>query len=219
MCLIIANPTAESIPTEIILNAYSNNSDGFGIMWAKNGFLRVRKGMMNVSQIVNVFNMFHESKQPYVAHFRYATHGTMNAQNCHPFPISTRKGGIAMMHNGTLSGKEWVRATKSDTALLAERVSNHIEDGIYDASELFEEEIPVLASRFKEAIGNDKLVFMNGAGDINIYNENNGFWIDGIWVSNLYSLYQTKTNILSWCRGNTKRDRVANDDLVKIVAE
>ncbi len=219
MCLIIANPNAENIPFDIVLNAYSNNSDGFGIMWSKNGFLRARKGMMNVSQIVDVFNTFHENKQPYVAHFRYSTHGTTNAQNCHPFPISTRKGGIAMMHNGTLTGKEWIRASKSDTAVLAERISNHIEDGIYDSSALFEENIPELATRFGESIGADKLVFMNGSGKVNIFNENNGFWINGIWFSNLYSMYQAKTNILSWCRGSTKRDRVANEDLVKIVAE
>ncbi len=204
MCLIIANPTCAQVPTEYILNAYSQNSDGFGIMFPKNGNLMVKRGMFTVGHILNIFDALHASGQPYVAHFRYATHGTTNGRNCHPFPINTHLGGVAMVHNGTLLGSEWRSPTKSDTALLAGHIQKHIEHKTFRTKDLFEKDVPVVHDRYGKALGSDKLVFMNGKGEMNIYNEENGLWVDDVWFSNLYSICTPKVRYNSWSRGASR---------------
>jgi len=201
MCLIIANPAGNFVPTDFILNAYSTNSDGFGVMFAKNNLLRIKRGLFSISHIVDIFDELNKAKKPYVAHFRYATHGTTNGQNCHPFPISGKLGGVAMVHNGTLAGVEWRRKDKSDTAILADRIEAHIGRSDFGARDLFKTEVPEIRQRYTKAIGTDKLVFMNGKEEINIYNEGQGIWLEGVWYSNLYSLLPDNVSVGSWVRG------------------
>lgn len=201
MCLIIANPTCANVPNEYIINAFSQNSDGFGVMYSKYGVLRVKRGLFTIANVLQIFAELEAEQVPYVAHFRYATHGTMNSANCHPFPIANNLGGIAMVHNGTLTGKEWYSSTRSDTALLANKISKHIERKHIKPRDLFEQDVPFVADKYGESIGTDKLVFMNGKGEINIYNENNGLWMDDVWYSNLYSLCSTRVRYGSWSRG------------------
>lgn len=204
MCLIIANPKCSQVPAEYVINAFSQNSDGFGVMFPKNGNLMVKRGMFTVGHILSIFDALHEAGQPYVAHFRYATHGTTNSRNCHPFPINTHRGGVAMVHNGTLLGNEWRSPNKSDTALLAGRIQRHIEQRDFQTKDLFEKDAPEIHSRYGKALGTDKLVFMNGKGEMNIYNEENGLWVDDVWYSNLYSLCTPKVRYTSWSRGSLR---------------
>ncbi len=199
MCLIIANTTGSFVSDEHVEAAFSNNQDGFGIMYAKDGLLRLRRGLFTLPQILDIFKKFNESKQPYVAHFRYATHGTLDASNCHPFPVSMKQGGVGMVHNGTLTGTEWRQAKRSDTSILVDRIQNHIANYEFDVSELFAKHIPEVESRYGSSIGSDKLVFMNGRGNINIYNEEKGIWLGDegeVWYSNLYSLVKEDSSIL-----------------------
>lgn len=209
MCLIIANPKGNPVPLEYVLNAYSTNSDGFGVMYAKNDLLRIKRGLFTINHIVDIFAELNEARKPYVAHFRYATHGTTNGANCHPFPITGKLGGVAMVHNGTLAGTEWRRKDKSDTAILADRIEGHLGKQDFGARDLFHKEVPELRSRYTKAIGTDKLVFMNGKSDINIYNAHQGLWLEGVWYSNGYSLIPDNVSVGSWVRGNGwKRDKM-----------
>lgn len=189
MCLIIANPECKPIPDEHIINAFSTNSHGFGIMCSSAKRLFMFKGMHGLEQIKYLFAKVTASGVPYVAHFRMATHGLRNKDNCHPFEVDpVAFGGIGMVHNGTLSGSEWRAPTKSDTALLVDRIRDHVEGGDFNHSDLFEKQAPVVMDRYRSSIGGDKLVFMGGDGRINIVNEQNGHWINGVWYSNTYSI-------------------------------
>lgn len=188
MCLIIANPNGHSFAESYIDNAFTTNHDGFGVMWAKDGELKIKRGLFNRGEVKSILRRFHETETPYVAHFRYATHGSLNSANCHPFPIVDDLGGIAMVHNGTLSGKKWRDPLRSDTNLLAEKIKHHILREDFVSQSLFDNAASVISDRYKEAIGSDKLVFMNGLGEMSILNEKNGHWINGIWYSNLYSI-------------------------------
>lgn len=188
MCLIIANPNGRLVAEAYIDNAFSTNHDGFGVMWSKDGELKIRRGLFNRGQVKEILHRFHDTETPYVAHFRYATHGTLNATNCHPFPIVDDLGGIAMVHNGTLTGKKWRDPLRSDTNLLAEKIKTHILREDFVSKSLFADSASVVSDRYKEAIGSDKLVFMNGYGEMSILNEKNGHWMNGIWFSNLYSI-------------------------------
>ncbi len=187
MCLIIANPNCEHVPASYIVNAYDTNPHGFGVMYAKNGILKIKRGIMPVSMVNRIFEELEETDTPYVAHFRMATHGTLNASNCHPFAVSGRLNGIGMVHNGVLSGKEWNDEHKSDTALFVNRIQTHLMTGDFEAEDLFKPDVEIL-SPYHASIGSDKLVFMNGNGEISFYNEWNGAWMEGIWYSNTYSL-------------------------------
>lgn len=194
MCLIIANPQCAPVPKDHIVNAFATNHDGFGIMWAdpKSGHLKVIRGMFGVELIESLFARMTKNSTPYVAHFRFATHGTKNSDNCHPFAVSGQAlGGIGMVHNGTLSGGEWRAPKKSDTALLADMISEDLRSSKYEPEHLFEIEAPPVVSRYGRSIGSDKLVFMNGLGEINIVNSKNGTWKEQVWYSNTYSIMRS----------------------------
>ncbi len=199
MCLIISNPNCLPVPREHIASAYMQNSDGFGLMWAIDGKLKTYKGRMNLQKINSLFDQIAEVKVPYVAHFRYATHGTKNDLNCHPFRLGTQDfGGMAMMHNGTLSGSKWRNASRSDTSLLAEEITEYM-----DLKLLYPEDVSFntdkIQSLYNEDLGSDKLVFMNGDGDISYVNEKYGHWKDGLWYSNLYSIgHFTASELGEW---------------------
>lgn len=193
MCLIIANPSGLHVPDAYIDNAYSTNHDGFGIMWAKDNELKLKRGLFPRSQIHDILEEFHAYETPYVAHFRFATHGKTTTNNCHPFPIVDDLGGIAMVHNGTLSGNEWRDSIRSDTSLLADKIKRHVLHGEFSSVDLFDLEIPVIRERYQASVGTDKLVFMNGLGDVNILNEKYGHWLDGVWYSNQYSIKSIST--------------------------
>lgn len=195
MCLIIANPKCKPVPVEHIENAFSTNSHGFGMMWHNpvRG-LRIQRGMFNLAHIKNMFATLESMNVPYVAHFRFATHGTRNTDNCHPFVVGDYLGGVGMVHNGTLTGSEWRDSQRSDTALLVEKIKGHIAEGEFGPKALFDKQAPQIVDRYGKSIGSDKLVFMNGLGDINIVNEGNGTWLDDRWYSNTYSI----TSWSSW---------------------
>ncbi len=188
MCLIIANPNGTYVPESYVNTAYTTNHDGFGIMWAAKGELKLRRGLFPRQQVHDILGEFHDLGTPYVAHFRFATHGKTTSSNCHPFPIVDDFGGIAMVHNGTLAGTEWRDSIRSDTSLLADKIKRHITRNDFSSDDLFDLEIPAIRERYQASIGTDKLVFMSGKGDMNIMNERHGHWIDGVWYSNQYSI-------------------------------
>lgn len=201
MCLIIANLNATTIPAEHISNAYGNNPHGFGVMWAENRKLKILRGMYSLNTVHAVIRSIEARNLPFVAHFRYATHGTKNAENCHPFFVADEFGGIGMVHNGTLLGPEWKTENASDTNILSRVIGKHLVKGDFTADDLFSETDTVIGIPYGKALGSDKLVFMSGEGDVSIYNEKNGHMIEGRWYSNTYSL---SDNRYSYFDGETE---------------
>ncbi len=194
MCLIIANLDGREVPEAYVHRAFSQNHDGFGIMYVKDGLLKIRRGMFSSPQIVELLAKASEQALPYVAHFRYGTQGTKNTTNCHPFSISEAFKGIAMMHNGVFSDSRLTRAVngKSDTHLMADWIQEAILANKMHPSELFSPQVQFLRDHFKNDLATyNKVVFMNGHGQINIVNEGLGYWVNGVWYSNTYSIGHT----------------------------
>ena len=123
MCLIIVKPSGVAMPSDkYIVNAYNNNSDGFGIAWRQQGMSRVviQKGIMTIA---GVFSLLDSIKDPLnktiMMHFRLATEGKICPENCHPFPISNKVSQLqalevesryAIAHNGIIlafNSKRW----------------------------------------------------------------------------------------------------------------
>lgn len=190
MCLVIANLDGREIPVQYIRSAYRTNHHGFGIMYVKNNELFMQKGMFSVDQVIGMITKMESQKSPYVAHFRMATQGSQSSKNAHPFHITSKMKGVAMVHNGVFhdSRLTHTREDKSDTHLLADWIKTNLGTKI-TLNELFTVEIPALKNHFPSDMKSyNKLVFMNGHGQINIMNEGLGTWIDGVWYSNIYSI-------------------------------
>jgi len=105
-----------------LLDAHFANPDGIGIMWIDRGNVQTLR-TFDIEQAIDTMEYLHCD---YVAHFRWATHGVVDLENCHPFEIG---GGAHLAHNGILN-VETPDPTKSDTwhfadALRQEGIGEH----------------------------------------------------------------------------------------------
>ena len=191
MCLAIYKPAGTEIPLKNLENGFQNHDDGAGMAWAVNGVLHVRKGMLKIEEVLEQYEKI--KSYPALIHFRKATHGKVDAANCHPFLFNDNK--LALIHNGVLKIKCHVEGL-SDTAhfvkfVLEPMVKIHkvpINDG-------------VLFYLVSTSIGSDKMAVMDGKGKCFIFNESKGEWEGGVWYSNTsfryaYS-YKANTNYSS----------------------
>lgn len=105
---------ADVIEENTLYNAWQNNPDGAGIAVVRKKETLVLKGFLEFDEFFYAIESLKLKKQSeYVIHFRFATHGSVSAKNCHPFIVSkyledvemvealTRKKVLA--HNGIIS--------------------------------------------------------------------------------------------------------------------
>lgn len=174
MCLAIFKPEGTEIPHKNLRNGFENHSDGCGFAWAVDGKLYVRKGIFNVDDMITQYEQV--KQYPCLIHFRKATHGKIDAANCHPFLFND--GQLALIHNGVLNIKCSIEGL-SDTAhfvklVLEPMVKLHkvpINDG-------------ALNYLISTSIGTDKVAVMDNTGKTFIFNEDKGTWEEGVWYSN-----------------------------------
>src|SRR5271157_5457445 len=121
MCLLITSDTGKLPDSDLVLSAWNQNPDGFGLVYADNGQLTVHKGL-ELSQLQSVLP--DALDHPYMLHFRWATHGTVNTDNCHPFRVIRKQ--LYMAHNGILPIKI-VNPQMSDTWHLAKHIQSEID--------------------------------------------------------------------------------------------
>ena len=110
MCLIIHKPKGKRIPADIVQRAKLINPHGFGITYLDTGETRKLFKYDLVDKIL-------ATPRPIVAHFRFATVGTIDANNIHPFHIDK---DTVIFSNGTVAG--YGTKTTSDIAHIADRV-------------------------------------------------------------------------------------------------
>ncbi len=106
-----------------------------------------------------------------LVHFRLATHGPRNVENCHPFVMCD--GKFALIHNGIFP----IRLKDpdlSDTGNFCKYIMEPtIKSGRYKDIELVE-----------EAIGWNMICLMGADGEVIVYNAKSGHWNNGVWYSN-----------------------------------
>lgn len=175
MCLIIASQNGTLADYGIVKRGFADNPDSWGIMQSSGRRVSISKGFK-----WGEFEREYARLQgdPYVVHFRYATHGAKDVANCHPFRVSNR---LYMAHNGVIRIKT-DNPLMSDTWHYAKWLR---ECGITDQN--VAETLP--------AIGNDigkgnKIAFLTTAGDLHIANANSGIWQGDVWLSNGNSLHE-----------------------------
>jgi hypothetical protein len=173
MCIAIYKPEGKEIERETLERCYDTNPDGAGYMFHKNDKLYVKKGFFSFSEFWQSYRR--DRTKECVIHFRIKTHGQINKDNCHPYMVNDK---FAFVHNGVISG--YIDTNKSDTWLFNEDVIQPFVNKWGNLG-LFEDPVKKL---IESRIGYSKLIFMDNTGNTKIFNEDKGYWDDGVWYSN-----------------------------------
>lgn len=101
---------------DVIKRMWNANPDGAGMMYVDKGKVRIEKGFMTYKAfskaLDKVLNRLDGTATPFVLHFRIMTHGGVNQECTHPFPITDNVGAlkklqasvdIGVAHNGIIS--------------------------------------------------------------------------------------------------------------------
>jgi len=180
MCLLTFMPEYVSPDMSRFEIAAKANPDGFG--WAIlecDRILRFRS--MNFDEAAQKFEVARRVHQgPAMFHFRWATHGSEDVENCHPFLLGGDAQSV-MGHNGILPVDIQKGDKRSDTRVFAENIMPAV-GGI---SALDDDEY---VERLAKWAAGSKLVFMTNNPDAQhswyIVNEADGHWDKDMWWSN-----------------------------------
>jgi hypothetical protein len=191
MCLAIYKPAGLDIPEKNLKSGYDSNSDGCGLSWAADGELHLEKGMMTWEEFYAKYKEV--SQYSMLIHFRKSTHGKKDKENCHPFLFNDGKS--VLVHNGVIPIK-CNEDGYSDTWHFVNKVLDPI----------IKRGVPIddqaLSWFIRVSIGTDKIVVMDGKGEVIIFNEEKGNWEDTdgpegkkckVWYSN-YSFRRTTSS-------------------------
>lgn len=128
MCMLCVVPPNVLPSREKLENSALNNPDGFGfaiVVPEENRIIVERT--MNADKSINEFLQL-RAKYPKgyaLWHARYATHGSVDVENCHPFWVGKNNDTI-LAHNGVLPTLEKTGDSRSDTRQFAEDILEQI---------------------------------------------------------------------------------------------
>lgn len=113
MCIAIIKPAGVKMPVRETLDiCFANNPHGCGYTLNRNGVNYIFKGFTSVDEMCKSFEKTcPKQSETVMIHFRVASHGEINAENCHPFPVSSKYSVLkkteiqtwlpTLVHNGT----------------------------------------------------------------------------------------------------------------------
>lgn len=83
--------------------------DAAGISWMENGVVKVVKDFGLVDQVFHNVDLSHIHAKHAIGHVRYATTGSQDSSNIHPFVFSHSNRKFALAHNGNISNAPELR--------------------------------------------------------------------------------------------------------------
>lgn len=170
MCIAILKPKGVPISKETLETCCKTNPDGMGFAYIDGNKMYIKK-YMKFEDFYPDFEKV-QDKSTMLIHFRIATHGKVEVNNCHPFWLNKR---MALVHNGIISGYG-NKESKSDTRDFIDRVIGKIS--------WKEMKNPAYRELVGKAIGYSKFAILDITGQYWIINESSGYWHEGIWYSN-----------------------------------
>jgi predicted glutamine amidotransferase len=164
MCVILHRFAGNFVDENDIIEAYSYNPHGCGLMYRQGNKVITQKGLWSLDYLLDKLESLGDIE--YLLHLRIMTVGEINAKNCHPFKV---KKNTWMMHNGTFNITQ-VNPNMSDTWHVAQMLRT------CNLTNKF-------LNKFATNIGTNKVAFMNGKAVKKL-----GKWeyLDGNQWSNLY---------------------------------
>lgn len=187
MCLLITQTQNSPIlSNEWLIDFFSYNSDGVGIMRAENNELIVEKILpKNASEFISFYHD-HIAGHDCAFHLRMKTHGHIDLSNCHPYMVLNQADhgrDLWLMHNGILHTGNNADLSMSDTY-------HYIND--YLKPILAKNPDFAFTTQFAELIGDhigtsNKFVLMDNCGNQQVVNQSEGYYWAGLWLSNTYA--------------------------------
>lgn len=166
MCVIIVKPAGVRVPPMAIINRCAAlNPHGFGFatrnrIYKTLSFEDFKRELRTIGK-----------NETAILHFRYATHGSIKASNCHPFRDDV--SGVSFAHNGVLSITPRNDMTDSETAFKT-RIIPVIRKYGFDSDEF------ILANH--EIIGGSRFAYIDERGEYRLYGAFSNY--RGCWYSN-----------------------------------
>jgi hypothetical protein len=179
MCLAIYQPSGVAIPESHLVEGFKNNPHGAGFMYFdETGKVQTYKSM-HYDAFIDEYEAawaMHGEHSPFAVHFRWATHGTTDINNVHPFRMNKH---VAVLHNGIIDCKI-VDKSMSDTAAFVRDYLGAMPRNWQDNEFLFD--------LVEDYTRGSKLVILTSDPEAKysayIVNEELGNWVDGAWYSN-----------------------------------
>ena len=169
MCVIIVCPKGVGLPSKkVFTQAKSVNNDGFGFV-SESEYFRTMDFDEFYKRLKQVDN-----RENLIIHMRYATHGSVKVDNCHPFYDK----GLFFAHNGILNIKTKNDMTDSETAFKTK---------ILGFAERFGFDSYSFDSSCRELACGSRFAFMKD-GDIKLIGTY--YEVDGVYYSNLRFMRQ-----------------------------
>lgn len=195
MCIIAVSRKGVRQPSlDQLRNMYTNNPDGAGYMFARDGKVYIHKGFMTWDDFArNIKREQFTAKDPVVYHFRISTQAGVNPQMTHPFPLTTRREDCEMLdlncdvgiaHNGIIRMTSDIKETRfSDTAIF---ITDYMTKLIKSCDDLTDQAILTMI----DYMTNSKWAILDKFGDISIVGQFTN--VKGLLFSNSTYLKYTK---------------------------
>lgn len=188
MCIVIVNQKNNTLSKKVLRTCAENNPDSFGLMF-HDGNKIVTYKTLNAKDFINSYYHFKLlAKNEMILHFRIATAGLIDINNCHPFEVSPN---LFYMHNGIISEHSHAKSMFSDSYLFNERILKKLPLNFLDSQGCIE-----LISKYVEG---SKLVFLWN-DEVRIINEHLGITAsNGNWFSNSsYKSFELEYDYRDW---------------------
>ncbi|HVI43429.1 MAG TPA: class II glutamine amidotransferase [Chitinophaga sp.] len=194
MCIAILN-TSGVIDESTFRVCWDQNPDGGGIAYTDGSNLKVYKEMHSVEKLyTHYLRIRQDNTLPMILHFRIATSGSIDKENCHPFEVHP---GLVMAHNGII---EHVEPTEeiNDTRLFVDLLKGLPDDFLDN---------PAICQLISVFIGYSKLIFLDRYGEFRIINDELGHWDKAHrnWFSN-HSYCRPPVNVKEYDRTQSSAD-------------
>lgn len=203
MCVIIERPGNHSLSPATLKSAIRQNPEGWGIMHAIDGIVKVERGM-KPEDFFSAYDSIPE-KQPIVLHFRIKTSGLIDINNTHPFPVLTKEQDgfdLSVVHNGFIPSKEYIEIDKSmnDTWHWVRQVARPI---LKRDRKLLE--LPQFVRMLESTVGGSRILFLDGDGSLTFLNPSSWTDYEGCRMSNTTGLGVGSYKVNQPSTSNNKR--------------
>lgn len=186
MCLLMEINPESKFSDKFLAGVYAKNSDGLGVMWAEDDSLKFHKILPKTAAEAIEFFRTHAEGKKCCVHWRMKTHGNIDIENCHPYPVfgfeEEHHHPMLLMHNGVLSSGNAKDATKSDTWHFIRDFLRPLLDKHPDVA--FN---PKFIDMLGKYIGSNRFALMDYTGRVAIVNRQQGVTYEGSWLSNTYA--------------------------------